>query len=199
MYIRLGCLVAAILLCSGCGREERREATSLTIALEQQQAGMTSINGLEKDLVGSVRAWGNSVAAAGGGNGKALAENVATAKALSEAAKAVATQLSRMRQVIFDQPLKQEFAQSVRDTIVNQFMKRQRMLQEMRAALDGAATGFEEATRSRDYKGDTYPPGIDKLSAMMAAYHAPDDAVGKAIQSLKTKYTITDAEAKAKS
>ncbi len=198
MKLRCGCLLAAVLVWSGCGGAERREATSLLQVLDQKKAELAGINGLEKDLLGSVRAWSEGIIAKGGGAGKELQENAAAAKGLSDAASIVATQLSQFRQTLSSQPLKEEFPQSVRSTLMNQIMKRQKMLQELRMALQGSADGFLEFGRSRSYHGDTYPAGIDKLNSMLSTYRGPEDAVSKAMQDLRVKYTIEDADLKGK-
>src|ERR1035438_1915446 len=194
MKLRYCWLLAAVLLWTGCGKEERREAMSLCKVLGQKQADLAAINALEKDLLGSTREWCDGIVNNGGGKGKQLEENAASAKSLAQSAGAVATQLSAVRQAIYDLPLKQEYSQGVRSTLINQILKRQKMLQEVRMALDASAAGFLDFSRSRAYNGDTYPPGIDKLNSLVSGYKGPEDAVGKAIQDLKVKYTLQDAD-----
>jgi hypothetical protein len=194
MKFRYCWLLAAVLVWTGCGKEERREATSLCKVLSQKQADLAATNGLEKDLVASTRAWYEGIINNGAGAGKGLEDNAASAKTLSQSAALVSTQLGQVRQAIYDQPLKQEYPQGVRDTVINQLMKRQRTLQEVRAALDACAANFVEFEHSRAYKGDTYPAGIDKLNSLLSGYTGPEDAVGKATQDLKSKYTLTDAD-----
>ena len=194
MKLRYCWLLTAVLFWTGCGKEERREATSLVNVLSQKQADLAAINALENDLLGSTRSWCEGITSNGGGKGKDLAENAASAKALAQSAGVVATQLGQLRQSIYDQPLTQEYPQSVRSTLINQIMKRQKMLQEVRMALDASAANFLEFGQSRTYKGDTYPAGIDKLTAILAAYHGPEDVVGKAIHDLKVKYTIQEVD-----
>ena len=194
MKLRYGWLLAAVLLWTGCGKEERREAMSLCKVLGQKQADLAAINALEKDLLGSTREWCGGIVNNGAGKGKDLEENAASAKGLSQSAGVVATQLSQVRQAIYDQPLKQEYTEGVRSTLINQIMKRQTMLQAVRTALDASAAGFLESARSRAYKGDTYPAGIDQLNSLVSGYSGPEDAVGKAIEDLKLKYSIQDAE-----
>jgi hypothetical protein len=188
------CLLAAVLVWTGCGKEERREGTSLYKVLSRKQADLAAINALEKDLVGSTRAWYEGIINNGAGLGKGLEENAASAKSLSQSAALVSAQLGQLRQAIYDQPLKQEYPQGVRDTVINQLMKRQRTLQEVRAALDACAASFVEFEQSRAYKGDTYPAGIDKLNSLLSGYTGAEDAVGKATEDLKVKYTINDAD-----
>jgi hypothetical protein len=60
--------------------------------------------------------------------------------------------------------------------------------------LDDSAAGFLELGLGHDYKGDSYPGNIPKLNAMLEGATSPKDVVGEAIQSLKTKYNITDAD-----
>lgn len=195
-YCRLLAAVVFVAACGlvACGKEERREAASLCKTLGQKQADLTAVNALEKDLLGSTRSWCEGIINNGGGKGKELEENAASAKSLAQSASAVATQLSQFRQTIYDLPLKQEYPQSVRSTLINQIMKRQKMLQEVRMALDSSAAGFLDFSRSRAYTGDTYPSGIDKLNSLVSRYTGPEDAVGAAIHDLKVKYTLQDAD-----
>jgi len=186
--------MAAAVLLTACGRQERREAASLCRALSGKQADLVAVNNLEKDLVGSARPWCEGILSNGGGKGKVLEENAESAKTLAMSASAVATQLSHLRQTIYDLPLKEEYPQSVRSALINQIMQRQKRLQEIRMALDASAADFLNFSRSRDYKGDSYPAAIDKLNTLLSGYAAPDDALGKAIGDLKTKYTLTDVD-----
>jgi hypothetical protein len=194
MRIRYCWLLAAVVLWTGCGKEERREATSLYRILNQKQADLTAINALEKDLLGSTRSWCEGIIANGAGRGRDLDENAVSANALAQSASVVSTQLGQLRQTIYDQPLKQEYPQGVRSALINQLMKRQKMLQEVRAALEASAADFLEFARSRSYKGDTYPEGIAKLNSLLSTYNGPEDAMGKAIEELKVKYTIQDVD-----
>jgi hypothetical protein len=186
-------LLAAVLLAS-CGKQERREAASLGQTLTQEQAPLAAANALEKDLLGSTRSWCAGIISNGGGKGKELEENAASAKSLAESANAVATQLSKVRQILYDLPLKQEYPEGVRSTFINQIMKRQKLLQEVRMALDASAAGFLDFSRSRAYAGDTYPAGIDKLNSLVSGYAGPEDSMGAAIHDLKVKYTLQDGE-----
>jgi hypothetical protein len=194
MKIRYCWLLAAVIVWTGCGKAERREATSLCNILSQKQADLKATNALEKDLLGSTKSWCEGIIASGAGRGKALEENAVSAKELAQSAAVVSTQLGQMRQAIYDQPLKEEFPEGVRSALINQLMKRQKMLQEVRAALEASSAGFLEFSQSRAYKGDSYPAGIDKLNSLLSGYSGPEDALGKAIQELKVKYTISDAE-----
>ena len=196
MKLRYCWWLPVLLLWTGCGKEERREATTFYKVLTQKQADVAATNALEKDLLGSTRSWVESIINSGSGHGKQLEENAASAKALSQSAALVATQLGQFRQAIYDLPLKQEYVQGLRSTLINQILKRQKTLQEVRMALDGSATNFLEFARSRSYTGDTYPAGIDKLNGMLSNYVGPEDSVAKAIEDLKTKYQITEADLK---
>ena len=112
-------------------------------------------------------------------------------------ARGVEKRLARLpgvRQAVYDEPIKQEYAQSIRLNLITQLTKRQRFLQEARALLDDSAPGFTELGLGRDYKGDSYPGGIPKLDAMLGAYISPEDIVGAAIKSLRTKYDLQDAD-----
>ena len=82
----------------------------------------------------------------------------------------------------------------MRGALLAQLMKRQRTLQDVRSALDASAASFLEFAQSRVYKGDTYPQGIDKLYPLLSGYVGEDDVMGKAIEELKVKYTIRDAD-----
>ena len=61
-------------------------------------------------------------------------------------------------------------------------------------ALEAAAAGFLDLARSSAYKGDTYPPAIDKLNSLTSGYVMPEDALAKAIGDLKVKYTLKDVD-----
>src|ERR1035441_8907815 len=139
MKLRYCWLLAAVLLWTGCGKEERREGVSLCKVLGAKQADLAAINALENDLLGSTRSWCEGIVSNGAGKGKDLEENAASAKGLAQSAGVVATQLGQLRQAIYDQPLKEDYPQSVRSTLINQIMKRQKMLQEVRTALDASA------------------------------------------------------------
>ena len=106
----------------------------------------------------------------------------------------MATQLGQLRQAIYDLPLKEGYPQNVRSTLINKIMHRQKILQEVRTALDASAAGFLDFARSRAYNGDSYPPGIDKLNSLISGYTGPEDAVGKAVEDLKVKYSLKDVD-----
>jgi hypothetical protein len=190
MKVRYCWLLTAVLMWTGCGQEEHREAASLFQAFGQKQADMTAVNAMEKELYGSTRAWYESIINNGGGRGKDLEGNAASAKSLSDSAAAVSAKLGQVRQAIYDQPLKQEYTEGVRSTVINQLMKRQKVLQEVRVALEASAANFGEFAQSRAYKGDTYPAGIDKLNSLLSGYTGPEDTLGKAMDDLKGKYSL---------
>jgi len=187
-------LLAAVALFSGCGKEERAEAVRFSKVLQQKSADFAKANALEKDFLAGARAWCDSIMADGAGRGDQLNQNAAVAKDLAKSAAFISTQVGTVRQAIYDAPVKQEFAQSIRVNLLTQLTKRQRSLQDVRALLDDSAPGFLDLRLSRDYKGDSYPGGIPQLSALLGAYISPEDLVGAAIKSLKTKYDITDAD-----
>jgi uncharacterized protein YPO0396 len=195
---RYGWLLIAVIFLTACGKEERREAATLCKTLSREQVDLAAVNALEKDLLGSTRAWCAGIISNGAGKTKELEENAASAKSLAQSANTVATQLSQVRQTLYDLPLKQEYPQGVRSTFINQIMKRQKMLQEIRMALDASAAGFLEFSRSRSYTGDSYPAAIDKLNSLVSGYSGPDDAIGNAIRDLKVKYTLSDVDLAAK-
>ena len=194
MKLRYCCWLAAVALFSGCGKEERIEAVGFSNILQQKHADFASANALEKDLLASARSWCGSIMENGAGRGDQLNQNAAVAQDLAKSAAFISTQVGAVRQAIYDVSLKQEYPQSIRVNLITQLTKRQRSLQEVRALLDDSAPGFLDLRLSKDYKGDAYPGGIPKLNAMLESYSNPKDVVGEAIQSLKTKYDIQDAD-----
>jgi len=192
--LRYCCWLAAVALFSGCGKEERIEAVGFSNILQQKHADFASANALEKDLLASARSWCGSIMENGAGRGDQLNQNAAVAQDLAKSAAFISTQVGAVRQAIYDVSLKQEYPQSIRVNLITQLTKRQRSLQEVRALLDDSAPGFLDLRLSKDYKGDAYPGGIPKLNAMLESYGNPKDVVGEAIQSLKTKYDIQDAD-----
>ena len=194
MKLRYCCWLAAVALFSGCGKEERIEAVGFSNILQQKHADFASANALEKDLLASARSWCGSIMENGAGRGDQLNQNAAVAQDLAKSAAFISTQVGAVRQAIYDVSLKQEYPQSIRVNLITQLTKRQRSLQEVRALLDDSAPGFLDLRLSKDYKGDAYPGGIPKLNAMLESYGSPRDVVGEAIQSLKTKYDIQDAD-----
>jgi hypothetical protein len=192
--LRYGWLLAAALLWTGCGKEERREAVALAKVLTQKTAELTATNALEKDLLGSTREWAAGITTNGAGHGSQLDENATSATALSQSAAVVSVQLGQLRQAVYDLPLKQEYPREVRSTLINQLQKRQKMLQDVRTALDACTANFHEFRQSRTYTGDTYPAGIDKLNSMLGGYTGPEDLLAKAIADLKAKYKLQDAD-----
>ena len=192
--IKLYWVLAAAVLLTACGGPERREAASLCKTLSQKQADLVAVNNLEKDLMGSLRPWCDGIVNNGGGKGKELEQNAESAKTMAFSASEVANQLGHLRQAIYDLPLHQEYPQSVRSGLINQMMQRQKKLQEVRLALEASSAGFLELLRSTAYKGDSYPPAIDKLNSLTSGYVMPEDALAKAIGDLKVKYTLTDVD-----
>jgi hypothetical protein len=186
--------LAAVALFSGCGREERREAVRFSKTLQQKSADFAKANAMEKDFLASARAWCDSIIADGAGRGDQLNQNAAVAHDLAKSAAYISTQVGVVRQAIYDEPIKQEYPQTIRVNLITQLTKRQRALQEARALLDDSAPGFLDLRQNRDYKGDAYPGGIPKLNVMLEGYPSPADVVGEAIKSLKTKYNIQDAD-----
>ena len=194
MKLRYCWLLAAVVLFSGCGKEERTEAVRFCKTLQQKSADFASANAMEKDLLASARSWCGSIIENGAGRGDQLNQNAAVAKDLAKSAAFISTQVGAVRQAIYDESLKHEYPQSIRDNLITQLTKRQRLLQETRALLDDSAPGFLDLRLSPDYKGDAYPGGIPKLNAALEAYKNPEDVVAAAIASLKTKYNIQDAD-----
>jgi hypothetical protein len=187
-------LLAAVALFSGCGKEEHNEAVRFCKTLQQKSADFAKANAMEKDFLASARSWCESIMANGAGRGDQLNQNAAVARDLAKSAAFISTQVGAVRQAIYDEPIKQEFPQSIRVNLITQLTRRQRTLQDVRALLDDSAPGFLDLRLSRDYKGDAYPGGITKLNAMLEGYSSPADVVTDAIASLKTKYNIQDAD-----
>jgi hypothetical protein len=183
-------LLAVVFLLTGCGKEEKREATELCNFLQQRQADFAAANAQEKDLFGSTRAWAESIIAQGSGHGRGLEENAASADALANSASAVSGQLSQLRQALSDLQLHKEYPQTVRGNLENQIMQRMKKLQEVRTNLTSSAANFREFAQSRAYKGDSYPGGIDKLNSILGSYSAADEVLAKAVTDLKEKYKI---------
>lgn len=191
---KFACLAAGALVLLGCGRQERREAASLCRMLSQKQTDMASVDGLEKNLRTSVGSWCEGIVQNGGGKSKQLQENAESAKTMAFSAGEIATQLSHVRQTLYDLTLHEEYPQSVRSGLVNQMMQRQKKLQEIRAALESSAAGFQDFARSRTYAGDSYPAAIDRLNTLVSRAIVPEDALDKAIRDLKAKYRLTDVD-----
>jgi len=187
-------VVAAAALLAACGGPERREAASLCNALSQKQADLMAANNLEKDLMGSVRPWCDGIINNGAGKGNELAQNAESAKTMAFSASEVANLIGHLRQGIYDLPLHQEYPQSLRSGLINQMMTRQKKLQDLRLALEASSAGFLGLARSSAYKGDTYPPAIDKVNSLTSGYVMPEDALAKAISELKVKYTLKDVD-----
>ena len=186
-------VAAAVVLC-GCGGEARREAVGLGKILSQDRAGFAAANAQEKDLVTATRGWTEAIVSGGAGTGQQLAQNASVASDLAKSAEGISAQLGQMRQAIYDQALQQEFPQSVRSTLITGLTKRQRLLQDLRAALAESAAQFNELRQMRDYKGDSYPTAIDKLSRILQGYTGPTDVIGDALGSLKEKYGLAEAD-----
>ena len=194
MKLRYCLLLPALALFSGCGKEERTEAVRFSKTLQQKSADFSKANAMEKEMLDSARSWCNSIMTDGSGRGDKLKQNAAVAKDMAKSAAFISTQVGLVRQAIYDETIKEEYPQSIRVNLLTQLTKRQRSLQDLRALLDDSASSLVELGQNRDYKGDSYPENIPKLSAMLGTYPNPNDLVGSAIQSLKTKYNIQDAD-----
>jgi len=187
-------LMAAAVCLAGCGKQERNEAVQLAKALGAKKAEYASASAIEKDFVASATAWCAGITTNGAGHGAELDQNAAVASSIAKSAVAVSAQLGQVRQVAEDQPLKEEFPRDVRNALITQLTKRQRMLQDLRALLELAAPQFLEYRNNKSYAGDTYPDAIAKLNAMLGAYKEPEDALATALGALKEKYSLKDSE-----
>ena len=194
MKSRYWWFLAAVAFASGCGKQERIESVQLCQVLKKNQANFATANSVEKDFVSNARAWIGGITANGAGRGVQLDQNAAVATELAKSAVAISAQLGQVRQAVYDLPLKEEYTQSVRDALITQLAKRQRLLQDMRALLEQSVPEFLGYRDSKTYAGDTYPSGIGQLHAMLQAYKPPEDSVGSALAGLKTKYKISDTE-----
>jgi hypothetical protein len=186
--------MAAAVCIAGCGKQERNEAVQLAKALAAKKADYASANATEKDFIASARAWCGGITANGAGRGAELDQNATVAAEIAKSAVAVSAQLSQVRQAADDQPLKEEFPKDVRNTLITELTKRQRLLQDMRAMLEQASPQFLEYKKIKTYVGDTYPDGIGKLNAMLDTYKEPEDAIATALGALKAKYSLSDSE-----
>ncbi len=189
-------LVPAICFVSACGKEERAEAVRFSKVLEQKRTDFGGANAQEKEFVEGVKSWCGSIIANGAGRGEQLDQNAAVANDLAKSAASISAQVGQVRQAVTDETLKKEYVRDVRGAMLEQLSKRQRFLQDIRALLLESAPVFVEFRKNKDYKGDSYPAGIGKLNDALQSYKGPNDAVGKAIKDLKTKYDITDADLK---
>jgi len=187
-------LLAAVVFIAGCGKQERMEAVQFAKALKATKADFASANTVEKDFVTSARAWCGGITANGAGRGAELDQNAAVAAELAKYTVTISSHLSQVRQAIDGQQLKEEYPRGVRDDLTTQLTKRQRSLQDLRAALEQSATQFLQFRHSPTYKGDTYPDGVGKLEALLHAYSAPEDVVGTALAALQEKYGLKDGE-----
>jgi hypothetical protein len=194
MKLRYAWLAAAALLSAGCGKEERMEAVRFDKVLIQQKAAFAESNAQEKDFVSGVRSWSTAISTGGGGVGAQLDQNVSIAQDLVKSAAAVSAEVGLVRQAVYDQPVKKEFTQGVRNSLIGELTRRQRFLQDIRSALQETAVAFDGFRQSRDYKGDTYPAGIEKLNRILGSYKEPTDAVGDAVAALTAKYNIKDTD-----
>lgn len=187
-------LLAAATLITGCGKQERMEAVQLAKVLKEKKADSAAANAIERDLVSRARVWCSGIAANGAGRGVELDQNAAMAAELAKAAVAASTQLSQVRQAVDALQLQEEYPRSVRNTLITQLTRRQRLLQDMRALLQESGPQFLEYRQSKAYQGDTYPGGVGKLDTLLHTYQEPEDAVGTALAALKAKYGLSDSE-----
>jgi hypothetical protein len=179
--------LAAVVFASGCGKQERIEAVQLSQVLKKNQANFAAANSVQKDFVNNARAWSGDITANGAGRGVQLDQNATVATELAKSAVAISAQLGQVRQAVYDLPLKEEYPQNVRDTLITQLAKRQRLLQDMRALLEKSVPEFVQYRHSKTYAGDTYPGGIGELDALLQAYKPPEDVVGSALAWISTK------------
>jgi hypothetical protein len=189
------CLLIVVVSCiPGCGKQERNVAVQLAKVLTAKKADYANSNSIERDFVNSARAWCAGITTNGAGRGAELDQNAAVATEIAKSAVAVSAQLSQVRQVVDDQPLKEQYPRDVRNALITQLTKRQRLLQDIRALLEQAAPQFLEYQHSKAYAGDSYPDAIGKLDVMLRTYKEPEDGIGTALAALKTKYGLSDSK-----
>ena len=191
---RLCVLVAAAACITGCGKQERIEALQLAKTLTAKKADYANSNKIEKDFVASAQDWCAGITTNGAGRGAELDQNSSVALQIAKSAVAVSAQLGQVRMAVDDVQLKEEFPRDVRNTLVTELTKRQRLLQDMRAMLEQAAPQFLDYKKVKAYAGDTYPDGIGKLNKMLGVYKEPEDAIAAALGALKSKYGLSDSE-----
>jgi len=187
-------LLTATLSICGCGRQERVEAVNFAKLLSQKQADFNRANAVEKEFLAGTRGWCDNLTSSGAGRSGELAGHSATAAELAKSANSLSAQIGPLRQSVADVRLQIEELQKIRSAMMEKLQKRQRFLQEVRAALDESAAGFKALQQDRKYDGSSYPGGIGKLSQILQSYRGPDDVLAEAITAIRTKYDIKDAE-----
>jgi hypothetical protein len=187
-------LLATLTFITGCGKQEKNEALLFGKAIAAKKAGFAAATNTERDLVNNARIWCGQITGNGAGRGAELDKNSAVATQLAKVAVEISAQLSQVRQAIDDQPLKEEFTRNLRAEMTTELTRRQRTLQDIRAQLEQAAPQFLDYKKAKGYAGDTYPDGVAKLNSLLGSYKVPEDPVGTALASLKSKYGFTDAD-----
>lgn len=183
-------ILAAAVILTGCGKEERAEADRLAKLLVETKAGYAKANAIEKEFVGNARAWCGGLAEKGAGRGAELEQNTIVAAELAKSVAAIGGQLGEMRVAVSAPALQKEFTRGVRSELIAQLTARQRALQDLRALLDESAKQLAAYKSNKAYAGDAYPGEIAKLSSILQAYKAPPDVVETALASLREKYNI---------
>src|ERR1051325_9654142 len=100
MKFKYWLLAAAVLLSSGCGKQERLEAGKLHSALTQRKGGFAEANVQEREFISSLRGWCASITTDGAGTGAQLDQNAAVAQDLAKSAAAVSAQVGQVRQAV---------------------------------------------------------------------------------------------------
>lgn len=190
MTPRRACLLLAAVMLAACGGAAHDEALAMSKILSAGQAAFAGANAAEKDLATAAGAWADNIIRGGAGKGAQLEQNAGAATDLAASAEQVSSQLGQLRKAIYDQPLREEFNQGVRSTLITQITKQQRALQDLRTALTEAAAQFRELQRTRDYKGESYPTAVDKIGPLAQSCRAPTDFLGQALSALKEKYGV---------
>jgi hypothetical protein len=188
------CFVAAVILLTSCGRQERLEAVRFAKVLTEKQSNLAAADAIEKELVANARAWSGGITAYGSGRGETLNQNAIVAAELAKSAVAASAQLSAIRQAIDSQALQEEYPRSVRNELTRHLTRRQRTLQDIRALLEDSATQFRQYKQSTKFTGEAYPESLGKLVSLLAPYQLPEDAVAGALFALKSKYGFGEKE-----
>ena len=185
---------AAVLLASGCGKQERSEAVQLAKTLQQQKATFDAANAAEQELVTKAKAWGRAIMETGAGKGTGLDQNAAQAAQFAKDALAVSTQLSQVRQGIDAVSLTEEFPRGVKNELTTALTKRQRLLHDLRTLADQLSPQFLAYKTMKDYAGDSYPDGLTKFDEALRTHMRPDDSVATALAALQEKFEFAAGE-----
>jgi hypothetical protein len=181
---------AAMLVLAGCQKDERGDAARLQKALTDLQADATTASTLENDVVNRARPWCAGMTAAGAGHDADLDRNTMVAGDLARQAQTAGDRWEAIRKTLVAQRLRAEYPRSVRSELTGQIAKHQAAIEELRTALDEAATKFKAFAQDRTYNGDTVPPVVTNLDHILGRYDPATDDVTAALNELRSKYGV---------